>query len=335
MFPNKDIYFIITRKCNYNCSFCIRKNLEDIQTDMSFLRAERVMTKLSALLSLSTIFITGGEPLLHPNCLSFVKKAMSLFKVVVLTSNGSFSSEQEQQLVPLLAKNLWLQLSIDGTAKVQDKLRGCGAYNKVVEKLTRLQPYAKHLVLSSTVGNTNLHDIKNLAQELNKYHFYRWKITEELVIDPFKTSVVDIQDWNKMVDEVLPLCNFSVRVQKFFDFSLMDQFLKKYNPQKHQLITKCGSGTKSFSINPDFSVIACTCLDEPVGNIDTESIEQLLTKLESYCNKDPAKESVCFSCKYKEICKGGCPGYSKKIFGQFNKGDIRCPLVKKNYYAKR
>ncbi len=300
---------------------------------MSFEQGKEVLSKLSALLPSSTIIITGGEPFLHKDCIAFVRKAMSLFKVVILTSNGSFSLEKEQELLPLLTKNLWLQLSIDGTAAMHDKLRGKGAYHQVIGKLKNLQQYANHILLSTTVGMTNLHDIKNLAQELNKYLFYRWKITEELVINPLKTPLIDVRDWNNMVDTVLPICKFPVRVQKFFDFPLMDKFLKTYNPLKHKLITKCGSGTKTFSINPDFSVLACTCMNESIGNIALEDPQKILTNLESFCNLDPAENSICFSCKYKDICKGGCPGYSKKVFGQFNMGDIRCPLVKK-YYEK-
>ena len=67
-----------------------------------------------------------------------------------------------------------------------------------------------------------------------------------------------------------------------------------------------------------------------IGNFITDNTEILLSKLENHCQLDPDEESICFSCKYKAICKGGCPGYSKKCFGKFNMGDLRCPLVKES-----
>ena len=327
MITNKDIYFIITRSCNYQCPFCIRENLKGNTAQMSYEKASIVMSRLKEIVPESTIIITGGEPVMHKHWELFVTKAMSLFKRVVLTSNGSFSTDIENRIIPLLSKNLWLQFSLDGTECVHDQLRGKGAYSKVIDKLKRLSDYGNHIVLSSTVGVRNINDIRNLAVELNNYSFSRWKITEELVIDPLTMNIVPNTEWNKMVDEVLPLCQFSVRVQKFFDFNLMEKFLNQYDPNKHHLITKCGSGTKTFSINPDFTVLACTCLDDTIGNIYEDDTENLLERLEHHCSMSPSEDSVCYSCKYKEICKGGCSGYSKKIFGKFNMGDIRCPKV--------
>lgn len=278
----------------------------------------------------SVIVITGGEPLLHPECEGFIKSALSLYKRVILTTNGSFTKDKADMLFPYLQENLWLQFSLDGPQSVHDSIRGVGAYNKVIKNLQYLEKVSDHLLISSTIGHENMDYIPDLAKELNNYKFSRWKMTMEIVSNPLKLAPVDNITWNNMVDKILPLCQFDVRVQKYYDFDLMDKFLKVYDCSKMQLITNCGSGKSTFVINPDFSVVPCTCMNEIVGNFTKDDTLELLNKLYSYCQIEPDPSSICFSCKYKTICNGGCSGYSKKCFGKFNMGDLRCPLIKQS-----
>lgn len=327
---SKQIYFIITRKCNYKCSFCIRNNLKEQNVDMSLENAKTILWNIHKYAPKSVIVITGGEPLFHPECENFIRHALSLYDHVILTTNGSFNEEKAEMLIPYLKNNLWLQFSLDGPRNVHDEIRGKGAYDKVIKNLTLLEEVSSHLLISSTIGSNNYKNISELAIALNSYKFSRWKLTMEIVKDPLCDMPLDISIWNSMIDEVLPLCYFNVRAQKYYDFDLMERFLISQEQHPVELITNCGSGKNTFVINPDFSVVPCTCMNEIIGNFITDNTEILLSKLENHCQLDPDEESICFSCKYKAICKGGCPGYSKKCFGKFNMGDLRCPLVKES-----
>jgi len=326
----KQIYFIITRRCNYDCSFCIRHNLEDYHSDMSLEDAIIVLRNIHKYAPKSVIVITGGEPLFHKQCEDFLKNALSLFPHVILTTNGSFSKEKAEMLLPLLKGNLWLQFSLDGPTSVHDKIRGAGAYDKVVNNINALSEVANHLLISSTIGQGNIQYVYELATTLNSLKFARWKLTMEIIADPTKEAPLDVDVWNKMIDNVLPLCRFRVRAQKYYDFELMDKFLQVFDASTMELVTKCGAGKSTFVINPDFSVVPCTCMNEIVGNFTQEDTLSLLAKLERYCQIAPDTTSVCFKCKYKSICNGGCAGYSKKCFGKFNMGDIRCPIIKRS-----
>ena len=329
--PNKVIYFIITRRCNYHCSFCIRKNLERRGQDMSLVKAQQVLKKIQEALPNTVLVITGGEPLLHPDCEEFIRYSTKLFNKVLLTTNGSFAVQEREMLRPYLKKNLWIQFSLDGTELTHDSIRGKGAYKKTTENINKLNDVSEHILISSTFGIGNYRGAPELAKALNSFSFYRWKISMEIVQDPLNDKMIDISSWNNMVDLLLPLCHFRVRIQKYYDFRLMDNFLNKYDPIKHKIITKCGSGLTTFVINPDFSATPCTCMNENIGNFYNDDTISLLEKLETHCQLPPTRESICYECKYSSICNGGCPGYSMKCFGQYNMGDIRCPLVKQHY----
>lgn len=326
----KQIYFIITRRCNYSCSFCIRQNLEQQKLDMSLSDAKQVLRNIHKYAPKSVIVMTGGEPLFHRECEDFIKFALSLYDRVILTTNGSFAKDKADMLLPYLRGRLWLQFSLDGPKSIHDSIRGLGAYDKVIKNLQYLEEVSGHLLISSTIGYNNIDYIADLARELNNFRFARWKMTMEIVKDPLNEHPIDNRTWNNLIDRVLPLCRFHVLAQKYYDFDLMDKFLKIYDPLKMQLITNCGSGKSTFVINPDFSVVPCTCMNEIVGNFLIDDTLDLLNKLASYCQMSPDPSSICFTCKYKSICNGGCSGYSKKCFGKFNMGDLRCPFIKQS-----
>lgn len=326
--PQKIIYFIITRRCNYACPFCIRKNLEHSYQDTSLHQAKQVLRNIYDCVPDSLLVLTGGEPLLHPECEELIKYSTQLFKKVLIATNGSFTPSKNNMLHPYLKQNLWIQFSLDGIESIHDQIRGTGSYKRTTDNIKLLSDVSEHILISSTIGIRNYQYIPDLAQVLNSYKFYRWKLTMEIVKDPLKDKMIDISTWNRMVDRILPLCHFRVRVQKYYDFVLMDNFLHKYDPHKHKLITNCGSGLSTFIINPDFSTTPCTCINDVIGNFKTDDTYSLLEKLETSCHIPPARDSVCYDCKFLRICNGGCPGYSMKCFGSFNMGDIRCPIVK-------
>jgi radical S-adenosyl methionine domain-containing protein 2 len=60
----------INSMCNYSCKFCFVQGMKGEFTDLH--EAERILKKLKNL-EIEKINFVGGEPLMHPNILEFVK----------------------------------------------------------------------------------------------------------------------------------------------------------------------------------------------------------------------------------------------------------------------
>jgi hypothetical protein len=76
----------ITRRCNLNCDYCYQKNLA--QSDKDITQVEKELKTLLRLRKCDTVFISGGEPLVHPQ-LEEIVKMVSAHKVKpVLVTNG-------------------------------------------------------------------------------------------------------------------------------------------------------------------------------------------------------------------------------------------------------
>ena len=65
------------------------------------------------------------------------------------------------------------------------------------------------------------------------------------------------------------------------------------------------------------------------NELKVDNLKELKERLNVASKIIISKASPCNACKYLNICNGGCPGLSTKVFGSPNMGDIRCPIVAK------
>ena len=77
----------ITRRCDLNCGYCYQTN--DPSSDKSIFQIEKELITILRLRKTDTIFITGGEPLLHPELERIVGMVKSHRVKPVLLTNGN------------------------------------------------------------------------------------------------------------------------------------------------------------------------------------------------------------------------------------------------------
>ena len=76
----------ITRRCDLQCGYCYQTN--DPGSDLSIAQIERDLKTLLHLRNCDTVFISGGEPLLHPRLEEIIRMVRSHRKKAVLVTNG-------------------------------------------------------------------------------------------------------------------------------------------------------------------------------------------------------------------------------------------------------
>lgn len=276
----------------------------------------------------ATITLTGGEPTLHPDFRAIIDYSSHTFKRVCLTSNGGFGNKIALFLKKYMQKNLFVQISIDGTKEYHNALRGNYAFEKAISNIELFSDVWSHVVLSTTVGRKGFEEAKKLALYLNNLHFHHWKISQEQVATPTKATIIPTEEWNNFVDSLLPLCHYRITIKKMFAFDIWQSYMDHCEDiDASNIARNCAIGKGKVYITPKFDVLPCTCMDNTCGNLLVEKFEVIKDRLEQMSMINPDVSSVCFKCKYKQICNGGCPGYSMKVFNKLNMGDIRCPLL--------
>lgn len=321
------IYYILTESCNCSCEFCIRQNMQ-IEKHMELTQALFYLNKLNDFYKDSSIVLTGGEPFLYPNIECIISESLKLFRNVAITTNGSFSKKNADMLKTYLARGLKIQFSIDGTKDVHNKIRGKDAYEKLINNISYLSKYSQSFSISTTVTKGNIENILFLAKELNKVPFKFWKVSQEQLTDPCIDKLIDNSLWNSMVDKLVVISRRPVIVSKYFDFQLFDKFRDFAEQHERDIVRNCGFGLRKLYVSPNFDISPCSCTDIIVGNLNQNDLKTIYKRLNSLSDFSIKEDSACIKCKYLNLCHGGCPGYSLKVFGEFGKGDIRCPYVK-------
>ncbi len=76
----------ITRRCNLDCDYCYQDN--DPHSDKEISQIEKEVKTILRLRKCDTVFVSGGEPLLHPQIEEIVEMISSYHVKVVMVTNG-------------------------------------------------------------------------------------------------------------------------------------------------------------------------------------------------------------------------------------------------------
>ena len=78
----------LTDRCNLRCTYCLPENVRFAPNRASTAEIKQLMSLVHEAVGVYKIRLTGGEPTLHPDLLSFVEHSRSICDLVGMTSNG-------------------------------------------------------------------------------------------------------------------------------------------------------------------------------------------------------------------------------------------------------
>ena len=127
----EECWLHITDRCNLSCRHCLFSCSPKKLTALSF-NAVAQAVAASYALGTRVYYLTGGEPLVHREFQDICRLILMdhLDTSLVILTNGVLIPEQQAFLKTLPSHRLFIQISVDGIAEVNDKIRGEGAYQK-------------------------------------------------------------------------------------------------------------------------------------------------------------------------------------------------------------
>ena len=166
----EDFYFQwhITDKCNLRCTHCYQENYTDI-SDMSLEELKVIAKKLFKTLSKwnkqGDISITGGEPFIRRDLLSFLEYLDSSEQVsnLDILSNGTMLTDDIVKRLKLIRKLHRVQVSLDGASpKTHDEIRGHGTFEKAIDGIRILNRHRIDTKIMFTLQRCNMKDVPSL-----------------------------------------------------------------------------------------------------------------------------------------------------------------------------
>ncbi|MBP1549981.1 MAG: radical SAM protein [Oscillospiraceae bacterium] len=327
------VYLVITQKCNLKCSFCIRGKEG---TECSTLSMENVIRYLNEIRNLNddiTLIITGGEATLHPQFREIMEKSTELFSKVILCSNGTIY----ERLVDNsdLLRKCRVQISIDGSVDYHNLLRGKDAYQKSRKTIEYLAAQKIDVSVAATVSKDNIASMCEMFDDMYSVGVRAFKLSKEMpggYAADREDNQLSYREWNDFCDEFRRYTSertVSISMKKSFPFIAHNLNM---NGVSDDMLSKagCKAGITMLYIYPDRKVYGCPMLEEyPLLDLDRNTLSDLEKKYTECSLYDYSVDSAsaCNSCKYKEICRSGCPGRRNDIDKLWN-GDKTCPIVR-------
>jgi len=150
--------------CNLACDYCVVASSPT--TRRRQITAKRFASLVDEALceGFEELYITGGEPFVHPEIFEMIEYASDRMTTVVLTNAMLFSGRRRAQLARLAGRpGLTLQSSIDGArADTHDRWRGAGSWAKAMDGLR----YASGLGLPLRIAMTQTPENRDEVGEL-------------------------------------------------------------------------------------------------------------------------------------------------------------------------
>lgn len=172
-FPPESLVYFITNRCNARCPHCFlwQSLNRDVDDELS---AGEIKKMLAGDIYFKSVSLTGGEPTLRGDLMDIAGLFFSRSESLTLVTNGAFSDKAYAVLKELCsrgkAKQLYLQLSLEGLEKTHDAIRGAGSFAKVMETLEKVKPLeGVKIYLVTTLSRLNSADIAAMIEYFSKY----------------------------------------------------------------------------------------------------------------------------------------------------------------------
>lgn len=324
------IQWHITEKCNLSCSHCYQETRE--QKELSYKELLSILEQIRTLKSHwhipIALTLTGGEPLLRPDLFSLLEEIHGEFPLAILTNGTIMTKEIAKRLRKLNPR--FVQVSIEGTKKTHDTIRGEGSFTKACRGITVLKKAGVRTLISFTASKKNYKEfpsVVSLGVKLKVDSVWADRLIPEGSGKDMEKEILSTEEF----DEFLSLMNKWRLIAKFNPLTRTKvtmnralQFLKRKGRMYH-----CSAGDSLITIGADGTLFPCRRMPIPVGNILATPLMELyhqsdlFHQLRDSTNLDPR----CAECEYKESCSGGLKCLSKALCNDPFKADPNCPLL--------
>jgi MoaA/NifB/PqqE/SkfB family radical SAM enzyme len=294
--PPRTITIMITDRCNLRCRMCHFSYSESPAYSLNragFMPIDLFKRILDTCPGKPMISLTGGEPLLHPEVLDFIRECKRRGFFCSLTTNGSFLQAKAAQLCE--SKLDLLVVSIDGDQETHDQIRTQGAFQKAVSGIQEILKQSDRPIvgISTVIMDTNYHELgkslrlaEGLGVDLINFN-HLWIQTDQMILEQekqpdlpqsgriqWKVDATNI-DGNGVYESLQAIHkqNHHVLVHEYPE--LNREQARVYYAQPEQLVkvrtSRCAWQT--LKIYPDGEVAICR--ENHAGNVQDQPLREI------------------------------------------------------------
>jgi len=334
----------ITDECDQRCKHCyIFAEGHPCLVSMKWEEMQLVLQKCEAFCKkfnrLPYFYITGGDPILHPNFWQLLELLKEKDIPFTLMGNPFHLTDEVCQKLRSYGCDKY-QMSIDGMEKTHDWFRKPGSFKTTLEKVQCIKKAGITSVIMTTVSGTNIGEIPDVIDAVVKagvdvYAFARYVPTSGgkgseksdwyIAPDRYRVFLADVDKKYKSYEEKCCKTYFNRKdhLWTLFQYEKGD-FKIPDSKDKEMIYGGCNCGNCHFTISSNGDLMACRRVaNSKVGNIFKDKIEDVwINQMEAY--RDYDRFSKCSKCELKAWCRG-CPAVAAGSHGgDFYSDDPQC-----------
>ena len=278
-------------------------------------------------------YITGGDPILHPNfwdLLGLMRKNAVPF--TILGNPFHLNDEVCRRLKRYGCEKY--QLSLDGLSATHDWFRKPGSFQLTLEKIGCINRAGIRSVVMTTVSGVNIDEVPGIidaavAAGASVFAFSRYCPTsgeKDVGIAPLRYRRL-LADCDKKFKEYEAAGCETYFNKKDHLWTLYEyetgEFRIPENAQKGMIYGGCNCGNCHLTILPTGDILACRRVqNSKVGNVFEERLADVwVCQMEAY--RDYQKFEKCAACELLAYCRG-CPAVASGREGDFYAADPQC-----------
>lgn len=297
-----------TNRCNMYCDHCYRDAGAALDQELTLEEGNALLEEIKKA-GFKIIIFSGGEPLMIPHILAWVKQAVKLGLRPVFGTNGTLiTSERAMELKE--AGVMGMGISLDSLSpEKHDRFRSYdGAWREAVQGMKNCREVGLAFQIHTTVMQWNKNevlDITDFAVEIGAVAHHTFFLVptgrgvsiekESLGSEEYEKLLTNIINKQKHVNiELKPTCAPQfIRIAKEMGVNL--RFSKG-----------CLAGTHYCIVSPKGDVQPCAYLDLPLGNVRHTPFSEIWAQNPVFKELRTVNyKGGCGTCDYKHAC-GGC-----------------------------
>lgn len=268
-----ELVIFLSNACNLGCKHC------DIPQEPKHSLDREQLESLAKYGPYKVNFL-GGEPLIAEN----LDAAFEVFgdRPITVSTNGLLVPER----IALLQKAREVLLSLEGTRKSTDTIRGKGVFNKVVKSAKLLRESGVEVTLRCSVWYGNLRDVPNLI-----------RLAKRL-------------DTGLMFFPMLGAAPLNPQGQVWL-FRQLEAYDRAWVDQPHYFCflgkeTKCPAGWHRLAVDWNGEIFPCQWLRSYYLGKVGDSFDMIERNAETFVKTFKTCPTKCFGCEFMDSCSGSC-----------------------------
>ena len=330
----------VTNRCNLRCAHCYQDSYAG--EELGFRDLLGIVDQFTDLLNrwqgeisrsvMGHITVTGGEPFIREDLPVFLEALAAhrdRFRFAILTNGHSIDASWARHLQRLDPD--FVQVSIEGSQKSHDRIRGAGNFERTVAAIESLVRQRIRTLISFTAHRGNFREfgeVARLGQRLRVARVWADRLIPMGSGSSLTEQILTPGETREFFEIVHKARNDSSR--RWFGRTEIAmhralEFLLAGGTPYH-----CTAGDTLITVMPNGDVYPCRRMPVRVGNLFQTSLEEIYRKSEFLrALRDRSRCSDgCEGCSYVALCRGGLKCLSYAMSNDPFKADPGCWLAR-------